>query len=78
MSRLNIDRQNKLESKRLAYAKAEIEKLGYKVMQMGKTKLVFEFDGCLVHFYPYSGWHSGTTIKDGRGLEKLIEQIRNH
>ena len=76
MARLNIDRQNTLEPKRIQYAKEQIEKLGYKVVQLGNTQLIFKYGGCYVHFFPYSGWHSGASIKDGRGLENLLKQIK--
>lgn len=74
--RLDVERQNKLEPKRIEFAKKEIEKLGYIVKQMGNTKLQFEYNGSAVYFFPYSGWHSGKTIQDGRGLENLLKQIK--
>lgn len=76
MARLNIERQIELEPKRMDYAKKEIEKKGYKVTVIGKTKLQFETSpGHIVNFFPYSGWASGSDIKDGRGLKKLLRQI---
>lgn len=75
MARLDIERQNELEPQRMAYAKSEIEKLGYEVQVLGKTKLQFEFKGSIVNFFPYSGWASGKTIKDVRGINNLLKQI---
>ena len=75
MARLDIDRQLELEPKRMAYAKKEIEKKGYKVIEVSSTQLQFEFMGHIIHFFPYSGWASGSTIKDGRGINKLLRQI---
>jgi len=76
MARLDIERQNTLEPKRMAYAKKEIEKKGYTVTEVSETQLVFEHTmGHTVNFFPYSGWASGSTIKDGRGLKKLLRQI---
>lgn len=76
MARLDIDRQNRLEPKRMAEAKKQIEQLGYSVEVFGKTKLSFTFRGNTINYFPYSGWHSGKGIKDGRGLSKLISQIK--
>ncbi|MDD5649072.1 MAG: hypothetical protein PHF86_01455 [Candidatus Nanoarchaeia archaeon] len=76
MKRLDIERQKNLEPKRLSFAKKEIEKLGYVVKQMGNTKLQFEYKGSPIYFFPYSGWHSGKTIIDGRGLDNLLKQIK--
>ena len=74
--RLNIERQLIIEPMRIEFAKKQIEKLGFIVIKIGNTKLQFEFNGHLVSFFPYSGWHSGKTINDGRGLNKLLKQIK--
>lgn len=76
MTRLDVDRQLKLEPKRMDFAKKQIENLGFKVTEIGETKLQFEFSGHTVNFFPYSGWATGSTIKDGRGLAKLLRQIK--
>jgi hypothetical protein len=77
MARLDTNRQMELEPKRMEYAIAEIQKLGYIVTQQGSTQLTFQFKGHTVHFFPYSGWHSGASIKDGRGLKELLLQIKS-
>lgn len=75
MARLDEQRQNTLEPKRMAYCKEILEKLGFKVERVGNTLLRFSFKESVVTVYPYSGWHSGKTIIDGRGFKKLIKQI---
>lgn len=77
MPRLNIDRQKELEPERMVYAIQEIEKLGYKtaICPNGKS-LKFLFEQHVITFFPYSGWHTGKTIKDGRGLKNLLTQIK--
>jgi len=75
MPRLNIDRQLELEPKRMDFAKKTIESAGYVVTVVSSTHLQFEYMGHTVNFFPYSGWASGSTIKDGRGLKKLLKQI---
>ena len=74
--RQNIERQNELEPKRMEFAKQEIEKLGYEIVFENEKYLVFEYDNYLVRFLPYSGWHSGGSIQDGLGLQKLLNQIK--
>lgn len=76
MARLDIERQVEEEPKRIAYAKSELEKLGFKVNQTGTHTLWFEYKGETVLFFPYSGWHSGKSIKAGRGINKLLNQIK--
>ena len=76
MARLNTDRQEKLEPIRIQKAKEEITKLGYEVQVIDK-RVEFIFQDSKIVYYPYSGWASVRTIKDGRGLNKLINQIKN-
>jgi hypothetical protein len=73
--RLNKQREEELQPERVKYAKAELEKKGYLVTQVGDTELQFMHKGELVRLFPYSGWHSGKSIKDGRGLKKLLNQL---
>ena len=76
MPRLNIERQNELEPTRMDYAKNSLIMMGFHICYQDKTRIEFVYDGELVKFYPYSGWHTGKTIKDGRGLKSLLNQIK--
>ena len=74
--RLNQERQSTLEPKRMEYAKSQIEKCGFEIIYQDETLLQFEFMEHIVNFFPYSGWASGASIKDSRGIKKLIRQIK--
>lgn len=76
MSRMNKDRQKTFEPKRLRETRLEIERLGYNITFQSDTELRFMYNGHLVKFFPYSGWHTGKSIQDGRGFENLIKQIK--
>ena len=76
MPRLNSEKQKLAEPKRIDFAKQEIQKLGYEITHRDETTIVFQFEGSQVKFFPYSGWATGKTIKDGRGLSKLLRQIK--
>lgn len=76
MSRLNKERQLELEPKRMQYAMNVLTKMGFKPEVIGDTKIQFEFKGSPVSLYPYSGWHTGKTITDGRGIELLLKQLK--
>jgi len=78
MPRLDQDRQNSLEPKRMERAIEAIEGLGYYIIFKNDSVLSFFFKGDLIRFFPYSGWASGKSIKDGRGLDKLLKQIKKH
>jgi sporulation-control protein spo0M len=68
----------KIDTKDLMqYAVEQIEALGYEVYQcVGKMCLYFEYKDQTVTFYPYKGWATGKSIKDGRGIKNLIKQIK--
>lgn len=76
-NRLNQEREKELQPKRMATAKLAIENWGYEIILQDETKLEFKYKGCIIQFFPYSGWATGVTIKDGRGLVHLIEQIKH-
>lgn len=75
-NRQDQEREKELQPKRLLYAKEQITKLGYDILFECDTRIEFEYIGERVSFYPYSGWHSGRSIKDGRGLKKLLNQMK--
>lgn len=75
MARLDKQRQAELEPKRLELAKRKIQSLGYKVTEKAGNTLMFDFKGSSIVYWPYSGWATGSTIKDGRGLKNLLKQI---
>lgn len=77
MARLNIERQIELEPQRMEYVKAQILALGYEVSEHDGNELRFYHKGKIVKFFPYSGWATGATIKDGRGLRKLLNQLKS-
>lgn len=59
----------------MAGCKAKLEELGLEVRQAGGDLLEFVYNGNTIKFWPYSGWHSGKGIKDGRGFKNLLRQI---
>ena len=76
-NRLDKEREAELEPERMLYAVDEIKKLGYDVaIQPQGKSLKFTFNQHVVTFFPYSGWHTGKSIKDGRGLQKLLYQLK--
>jgi hypothetical protein len=74
-NRLNQDREARLQPQRLNSAIRELEKLGLNIIDKNQTTIVFTWKGHPVRFFPYSGWHCGKTITDGRGLSNLLKQL---
>lgn len=76
MARLNIERQKQLEPIRIEYAVERIKLLGYDIVYQDDKSIKFMYKGHIVTFFPYSGWATGKTIRDCRGLSKLLKQIK--
>lgn len=76
MARLNTERQNKLEPIRMRTAINEIQRLGLTILNCTDKMIEFDYKGHSIKYFPYSGWATGKTIKDGRGLNNLIKQLK--
>ena len=75
-SRLDQQREKELQPKRMQFAINELEKLGFDC-HFDDTKIDFQFKGKDIQFFPYSGWHTGKGIQDGRGWKNLKKQLQN-
>lgn len=75
-NRLNQERQARLEPKRMETALTSLKELGYEPRQVGEVRIDFEHKGATIQYFPYSGWATGKTIDDGRGLENLLKQLK--
>lgn len=76
MARLR-ERQNELEAGRIIYALNQLNKIGYNVEQPDPRTLRFMHKGSPVILYPYTGWFTGKTVTDGRGIHNLIRQLKH-
>lgn len=74
-NRLNKERETDLQPKRMKSCKEKLESLGYEVKTLDDNRLEFQHNDNTIKLWPYSGWHSGKGIKDGRGFENLIKQL---
>lgn len=76
--RLNQEREATLQPQRMASCKKTLEDMGFEVKSDGHSRLDFSFKGSTIMLYPYSGWHSGKTINDGRGFNNLVKQLKEN
>ena len=76
MARLDKERQEELEPERISFARQELKNLGLEIIEETNTRIDFLYKGNKIMLYPYSGWHTGKGIKDGRGIKKLIKQLK--
>lgn len=77
MSRLDIERQKQLEPDRIEYAIEELTKLNITIDMVDARKIIFKWKDEYVTLFPYSGWHTGKSIIDGRGIQNLLKQLKN-
>jgi hypothetical protein len=75
--RLNEERQKLLEPQRMEYAIGQLHLLGIKSIVVIKENCIeFDFKNERVKLFPYSGWFTGKSIRDGRGLSNLLNQLK--
>lgn len=78
MKRLNKEREQKLQPVRIDFAINELAKLGIEPTEINQTSIKFIFKDSQVTLFAYSGWFTGKSINDGRGINKLLAQIKLH
>jgi len=73
--RQDQERQKRLEPKRILDASMEISDKGCDIMHVTDKEITFRYKDETVKYFPYSGWATGKSIKDGRGLKNLLKQL---
>lgn len=76
MGRLDKERQDELEPKRIEFAKNKLSDLGYEIVGESDSCIQFIYNGNKISFFPYSGWYTGKGIGSGRGINKLMKQLK--
>ena len=74
--RTNKEREQELQPVRIETCKQTLENLGFEITFEDKTSLKFLHNGNTITLFPYSGWHTGKGIVDGRGFGKLLKQLK--
>jgi hypothetical protein len=64
-----------LQEDRMWFAKDQLHKIGIDLTFDSNSEIRFIFKGHEVKFFPFTGWHTGKSIKDGRGLKNLLKQL---
>jgi hypothetical protein len=64
-----------IEDKRITYAISQFKKIGIEIEVRGVT-IFFIWKNERIQFFPFTGWHSGKSIIDGRGIQKLLNQLK--
>ena len=76
MKEYSRERRNQLEPERFAWAQKKLIDLGYETEIIGK-EIRFTHKGETVKFFPFTGWFTGKSVKDGRGVNNLLKQLKS-
>ena len=63
------------EIKSYSVVNGNIKLIGY-YESKNETTIEFLHNGATIKLFPYTGWHTGKTIKDGRGVRNLLKQLK--
>lgn len=76
LKELREQKRSNKEPSRWKYVLSSLRDKGYEPVEDKENKCIrFSFRGNTITVYPYKGWFSGKSIKDGRGINKLLKQI---
>jgi hypothetical protein len=64
------------QARRTEFALSQLKKVNIEPYFNDGKELRFLFKNEEVKFFPYSGWASGKSINDGRGIANLIKQLK--
>lgn len=76
LKELRKKRRANKEGGRMDFAIKQLTELGYKVTTEQNHAISIIFKGERVMVYPYTGWFTGKTVKDGRGIKNLLKLIK--
>ncbi len=74
--RKNPERVAELQPHRMQDARDMLEQLNIPITFEDETTIKFTFNGNTITYFPYTGWHTGKGIKDGRGIANLYKQLK--
>lgn len=77
MARLDKENVKQKEPIRFNYALDEFKKKGVKIIFINDKRIDIEYKNHTIQFFPFTGWHTGKSIKDGRGIKNLLKQLNN-
>lgn len=67
--------RKELQPERMQYAINLIKKAGCTITFQNDKEIIFQYKDERINFFPYTGWATGKSIKDGRGINRLINQL---
>lgn len=76
MKEERLKERQKVEPNRFEYATDKLMEAGHTVGKNPKDEKSLIING-YIKFWPYTGWYSGKGIGSGRGIHKLIANLKD-
>lgn len=73
---INPEVQAELTKRRSMYALEKLSQKQVHIDTVDEKKIVIIHRNKKIVLYPFTGWFTGKTIKDGRGIENLLSQLK--
>lgn len=70
------NKRKEKQQERVYHALDELQRLNISHSLHNDSEIHISHKGNLIKFFPYTGWHTGKGIKDGRGLTNLLNQLK--
>lgn len=67
--------KTRIQKEKLFEAQEKLLGIGIDLTYESDSEVRFIHKGSVVSYFTYSGWFSGKSVKDGRGLNNLIKQL---
>lgn len=74
-NRLDQEREAQLQPRRMQFAKESLRMMGFMPVDYSNVEIRIQYKGSVIRIFPYSGWFTGKTVEDGRGIHNLIKQL---
>lgn len=68
--------KKRLERERVDYATNQLLEAGIEPTYEDGSVIEFMFHGSKIKLFPFTGWFTGRTVKDGRGIHNLLKQVK--
>lgn len=68
--------RKEVQDERMSYAIDQLSQIEIDVHYQDETEIRFMWNGEEIRYWPYKQWFQGKGIHPGRGLERLLKQLK--
>lgn len=71
-----VEERKRLEPGRVQYAVEQLTKRGFEIHYQDHNTVQFWYKDNIITIYPYTGWYTGKGVKNGRGIQNLLNELK--